>query len=314
MADGAHVFGNHVAAAADEGVGAGGLGQRDRGTGRSAVGDQRLQLLEVVFGRFTRGEDDVDDVFLDLLVHVDVLHHAARLDDVFGCDHLVRRGKPFAREVHPHDVALLLLRGVGDFGFEHESVDLRFGQRVGSLLFEGVLRGQHQEGLGQLVGVVADGHLALLHRFEQRRLHLRRRAVDLVGQYEVGEDGAFAHHELLALLRVDERTDQVGRQQVGRELDAGEIGVDGLCERRNRQRLGKTRHAFQEDVAVRQQTDQQRVDQMGLTDDHLAHLGAQRVDEDRLPLDAFVEFLDIDDFTHGCYVFLDVIAVLFFNE
>lgn len=57
------------------------------------------------------------------------------------------------------------------------------------------------------------------------------------------------------------------------------------------------------------------VDQMGLTDDHLAHLGAQRVDEDRLPLDAFVEFLDIDDFTHGCYVFLlDVIAVLFFNE
>jgi hypothetical protein len=37
----------------------------------------------------------------------------------------------------------------------------------------------------------ADGrHLALLHRLQQRGLGLGRRAVDLVGQQQVGEDRA----------------------------------------------------------------------------------------------------------------------------
>ena len=36
----------------------------------------------------------------------------------------------------------------------------------------------------------ADGDLALLHRFEQGGLRLGRRAVDLVGQDDVGEDRA----------------------------------------------------------------------------------------------------------------------------
>jgi hypothetical protein len=35
-----------------------------------------------------------------------------------------------------------------------------------------------------------DRDLALLHRLEQRRLRLGGGAVDLVGQQEVGEDGA----------------------------------------------------------------------------------------------------------------------------
>ena len=35
-------------------------------------------------------------------------------------------------------------------------------------------------------------HLPLLHRLEKRGLRLRRRAVDLVGQQNVGEDGAVA--------------------------------------------------------------------------------------------------------------------------
>ena len=143
---------NHVAAAADEGVGAGGLGQRDRGTGRAAVGDQRLQLLEVVFGRFAGGEDDVDDVFLDLLVHVDVLDHAAGLDDVFGRKSLyVTFGKSFARARFIRIMSRSsCFVGVGDLGFQHETIDLRLGQRVSTFLLQRVLRRQHQEGLGQL--------------------------------------------------------------------------------------------------------------------------------------------------------------------
>ena len=40
--------------------------------------------------------------------------------------------------------------------------------------------------------LAAGGDLALLHRFEQRGLRLGRRAVDLVGQHDVGEDRAAA--------------------------------------------------------------------------------------------------------------------------
>ena len=80
--------------------------------------------------------------------------------------------------------------GIADFQLEHEAVHLRLGQRVGAFLLDRVLRGQHQERFVQLEGLVADGDLVFLHRFQQRALHLGRRAVDFVGQDEVGEDRA----------------------------------------------------------------------------------------------------------------------------
>ena len=82
------------------------------------------------------------------------------------------------------------LRRVADADLEHEAVELGFGQRIGAFLLDRVLRGQDEEGLGQLVGRVADGDLPFLHGFEQGALHLGRGAVDFVGEDEVGEDRA----------------------------------------------------------------------------------------------------------------------------
>ncbi len=141
----------------------------------------------------------------------------------------------------------------------------------------------------------------LLHRLQQRRLHLGRGAVDLVGQNEVGEYGALAHRKILVLLRIDQRTQQVGRQQVGSELDAGEIGVDGLRQRRYGQCLGQSGHAFKQDVSVRQQSYKQRVDQMTLTDDDAFNLRTQRVDKYALALDMFVKLLDVNHFHSEIY-------------
>ena len=62
------------------------------------------------------------------------------------------------------------------------------------------------------VSLVADGHLALLHGFQQGALHLGRGTVDFICQDEIGEDGAFPDLELLFLLAVDQRADKVGRQ------------------------------------------------------------------------------------------------------
>jgi hypothetical protein len=65
---------------------------------------------------------------------------------------------------------------------------------------------------------------ALLHGFEQRRLRLGRRAVDFVGQQNVGEDRAL--HEgpgAVAgggIFLDDVGAGDVGRHQVRRELDA----------------------------------------------------------------------------------------------
>ena len=101
--------------------------------------------------------------------------------------------------------------GIADQHLEHEAVDLRLGQRIGALGLDRVLGRQHQERVRHLEGLAADRDLALLHHFEQRALHLGRRAVDLVGQQQVGEDRAERGVELAGLLVVDPRADQVGR-------------------------------------------------------------------------------------------------------
>ena len=75
-------------------------------------------------------------------------------------------------------------------------------------------------GGGSGAGLAVDGDLALLHRLEQRRLRLRRGPVDLVGEHDVGEQRARLEAELLGRALVDADADEVGGQQVGRELDA----------------------------------------------------------------------------------------------
>ena len=52
----------------------------------------------------------------------------------------------------PHDVELLLFLRVIDVRVEHEAVELGLGQRIGALVLDRVLRGQHEKRLGQAGG------------------------------------------------------------------------------------------------------------------------------------------------------------------
>ena len=88
--------------------------------------------------------------------------------------------------------------GIVDEHLHEEPVALRFGQRVHALALDRVLRGEHEEGVGDEVRDAADRHVALGHHLEQRRLHLRRSPVDLVGQDDVGEHRAELDVEALA--------------------------------------------------------------------------------------------------------------------
>ena len=91
--------------------------------------------------------------------------------------------------------------GIVEPEIEHEPVELCFGKRVGSFLLDGILRGEHEERFLQRIRLSGGGHAMLLHRLEQRRLRLRRRAVDLVGQDDVGEHRALDELEGLGAAR-----------------------------------------------------------------------------------------------------------------
>ena len=94
------------------------------------------------------------------------------------------------------DAFFLLEAGIIHLDVEHEAVELGLGQRVGAFLLDRVLRGDDEERLRQVVGLLADGDLAFLHGLQQGGLRLGRRAVDLVGQEDVGEDRPLDEAEL----------------------------------------------------------------------------------------------------------------------
>ena len=129
-------------------------------------------------------------------------------------------------------------------------------------------------GTGQIVARAGNGHALFLHGFEQRRLRLGRRAVDFVGQQQVGEnrpamepEGAFAGD---GILLQNVRAGDVRRHQVGRELDAAGVQVHRAAERSDHERLGQAGHADEQAMAAREQGDEHLVQHLALADDDLA--------------------------------------------
>ena len=124
------------------------------------------------------------------------------------------------------DAAFLVEGRVLDLDKKHEAIELRLRQRVGALLLDRVLRGQHEERLRQRHDAAGHGDVMLLHRLEQGGLRLGRRAVDFVGENDVGEDRPLDELELAPALGgflQNVGAGDVGRHQVGRELDAAEV-------------------------------------------------------------------------------------------
>ena len=137
---------------------------------------------------------------------------------------------------------------------EHEAVQLRFGQRVGSFELDRVLRRQHAERARQAVGDAGMRHLLLLHGFEQGRLRARRGAIDLVDQDELGEDRAgskFERRRAPGRGGVDFRTRDVGRHQVGRALHARPMQPQRRGERLGEMRLAEPGQPLDQHVAAR---------------------------------------------------------------
>jgi hypothetical protein len=67
--------------------------------------------------------------------------------------------------------------------------------------------------------------------------------------------------------------DDVGRHEVGCELDPGELDVDRVGQGLEQLCLAEARHAFEQRMALAQQARQHPADETGLADDDLADLG-----------------------------------------
>ena len=89
---------------------------------------------------------------------------------------------------------------------------------------------------------------------------------------QVGKDRAELGHEAAVGAGVHARANQVGRDQVGRELDAAEAAAHDLGQGFDGGRLGQARHAFEQDVAAREQRHEQAFEQAILSDDQSPQL------------------------------------------
>ena len=174
------------------------------------------------------------------------------------------------------DAPLLLGARILDHDVEHEAIELGLGQRIGAFLLDRVLRRQDEQRPIEGEPRAVDRDLVLLHRFEQRRLGLRRRAVDFVGEQDVGEHRAADEANHAASRRpvlFDHLcAEDVGGHQVGRELDAVELEVDCLRQLLDHQRLGQAGHAAQQAVAAGEERDENLADDALLADDGLGEL------------------------------------------
>ena len=112
-----------------------------------------------------------------------------------------------------------------------------------------------------------------LHGLEHGGLGFGGGAVDFVGEDDVGEDGAFHELELAssaAAFLDDVGAGDVGGHQVGGELDAVELEMEGFRDGGHEECFGETGNTHEEGVAATEETNGESLDDVLLTDDDLA--------------------------------------------
>jgi len=138
--------------------------------------------------------------------------------------------------------------------------------------------------------VALSGHrdVLLLHRLQQGRLGAGAGAVDLVGHQQLGEhraldeaERAVAHVAFFQHLGAQD----VGRHQVGRELDALAFHAQHDAQGLDQLGLGEARDADQKQVTAGQEGNQRLIDDRLLAINDLADGGTRRPQLAAQPLD-----------------------------
>ena len=162
--------------------------------------------------------------------------------------------------------------GISQRDSHQKAVELRFRQRRGAHERRRVLGRNHEKGVGQWPRHAAFGHLPLLHRFEQGALGAWGGAVDLVGQQQFGENRPRLVSEAAARRVPDADPQQVGGQQVGRELHPPEPQPQRAGKGLGQRRLAHAGLILDQQVPPRQQARQRQAQLRGLAQNHPVEL------------------------------------------
>ena len=253
--DRADVLDGHERLAARQRVNLARQHERLRGARTRAVADVALHERRRVRRFGVRAEREPNRVRLHGLGNRHRSRDLAHLEDFRTVGHAGhRRVDRLRRPIN--DLVHRLFGRVHHLQLEEEAVELGFGQRIRALHLERVLRREHEEWLLELIGRPADRDAHVLHRLEQRRLRLGRRAVDLVGEDDVGEHRPLLELEERAAVRVllhDVGADDVGRHQVGRELDPRELQMQHVGKGVHQARLAYARNPLEQHVPAGEQ-------------------------------------------------------------
>ena len=222
--------------------------------------------------------DDCECVVDDVVGDINLADGTLDLEDLFAGEDLSDVGA-LVGGCLAGDLSFFVEGGVTDEHLEHEAVLLGFGERVGAFLFDGVLGGEYEEGGAEAVDGLANGDLAFLHGFEEGGLGFGGRAVDFVGEDDVVEEWSGYEAEFAlsggAIFLEDVGAGDVGRHEVGGELDAGEGHGQAAGDGADHEGFCEPGDAFEEYVALAEEGDQELFDDFVLTDDDTADLFAK---------------------------------------
>ena len=222
--------------------------------------------------------EERDDVATEALLDV----HAARsLDQAQNVGRVGDGGQRFERRLTRllvEHARFLGERRVPERQPHREAVELCLRQRVRPLVLDRVLRRHDHERRLERIRDSVHRHLPLLHAFEQRRLRLRRGAVDLVDEEEIREDRPGPELELVPLLVEDVDARDVGRQQVRRELETRKLAVQRACERLGEHRLPDARKVLDDRVPLGDEAEDDEAQRLLRCVDHAAEVLDDRRD------------------------------------
>ena len=263
------VIGVHGGLAVEQCVGPGGGLQREGAADGHGVilTDERpgglAERKEVALESVGDGEGG------DFLLEDDELLERENTGGVFGVGGSVA--------VKLENVELGFLRGQGHGNGEEEAIKLGFWKREGARGGSIVLSGDHQEGDGQGLGFAVNGDLVFVHRLKKSGLGARRSAIDFVGEEEVGKDGARDEIEIAVLLPVEIVSDDVGREEVGRELQSFKTAAQGDRKGRSEGGLSDAGGAGHQGVSPGKKGSEQKVGGLLRSEDGGIELCAERL-------------------------------------
>ena len=152
---GLDIVGQHIVSAGKERIRLCRLIERDRAAGRCAEGQRIMR---------SRRRDDTENIALDGVADIDLLDLLLQTDDILRMQHglldildrvvMLGAGK---------DHHFLVLGRIAHADAHEESVHLCFGQMIGAVGLDGILRCKHHERHGQLARFAVNGDLMLLH-------------------------------------------------------------------------------------------------------------------------------------------------------